>query len=620
MSVAGGRRSSSKGKSPTNRRNSSANRRSSAGGNSKSPGGGAARGRSPGGAKAGTTTGATSSSTTAAATSSSSSSSTGQLNTKAKTQSASKTTATAAANRARNKTPLTSLARKRKMAALVKQSGRGRSAAKDSELQPVLEPEEVDDDVDSEPKLQPDLRGDYGNVAILLALYTLQGIPMGFASTIPLLLKERGVSYSLIGLFSMTHWPFSMKLLWAPIVDSCYMDKVGRRKTWLIPTQLFIGVVLILLSNVFNEWCGGLDMHHPDKTLGEINMTGLTASFFFLYFLCATQDIAVDGWALTILREENVGYQSMCNGAGQTLGYAFAFIGALSLNHFKILGFDQFMYLCGVAFLITTMLVGVFKSEKPVAKDEEVEGLYEVYKQLLAMWRLRTIRGLVAILFFWKIPFAGCEAIVTLKMQDHGIPKEHIAYIGAACTVLSVFVPLILSKWTSGNRPFDVCISLYLPRILMCFVSMAMVYYCPNVAKLPEFPIVYYFLIGVTSIIGVFISTTMFVAQMSYYAKVSPKDIGGTYMTLLNTFGNMGSMWVTPLAFSMVDWLTVTQPNPLCLKNPKDTDCKPTTVVDGFYVMSAICAVVGFLGYSLLRRKATTLQNFPKSEWKIVKA
>ena len=43
--------------------------------------------------------------------------------------------------------------------------------------------------------------------------------------------------------------------------------------------------------------------------------------FFFLNFLAATQDIAVDGWALTMLKRENVGYASTCNSVGQTAGY-----------------------------------------------------------------------------------------------------------------------------------------------------------------------------------------------------------------------------------------------------------------------------------------------------------
>ena len=47
------------------------------------------------------------------------------------------------------------------------------------------------------------LRGDYGNIALLLVLYTLQGVPMGLAAAIPLLLHERGASYAEQALFSL---------------------------------------------------------------------------------------------------------------------------------------------------------------------------------------------------------------------------------------------------------------------------------------------------------------------------------------------------------------------------------------------------------------------------------
>lgn len=69
---------------------------------------------------------------------------------------------------------------------------------------------------------------DYPNIALLLLLYTLQGIPMGFSAAIPLILKERGASFSDIALFGVSSLPFSAKLFWAPIVDSQYLESVGR--------------------------------------------------------------------------------------------------------------------------------------------------------------------------------------------------------------------------------------------------------------------------------------------------------------------------------------------------------------------------------------------------------
>ena len=85
---------------------------------------------------------------------------------------------------------------------------------------------------------------------------------------------------------------------------------------------------------------------HPYKRLALLILTGfykmilqstysnsyfiffysLTCMFFFLNFLAATQDIAVDGWALTMLKRENVGYASTCNSVGQTAGYFMGYV------------------------------------------------------------------------------------------------------------------------------------------------------------------------------------------------------------------------------------------------------------------------------------------------------
>ena len=62
------------------------------------------------------------------------------------------------------------------------------------------------------------------------------------------------------------------------------------------------------------------------------NVLLLTVVFFSLNFLAATQDIAVDGWALTMLQKRNVGYASTCNSVGQTAGY---FVGNVVLLAFS---------------------------------------------------------------------------------------------------------------------------------------------------------------------------------------------------------------------------------------------------------------------------------------------
>ena len=83
--------------------------------------------------------------------------------------------------------------------------------------------------------------GDKMHILVLFFLYILQGIPLGLRTSVPLVLQERGVSYTDQSMFSFASYPFSMKILWAPIVDAIFIKKFGRRKSWLIPTQMLIG-------------------------------------------------------------------------------------------------------------------------------------------------------------------------------------------------------------------------------------------------------------------------------------------------------------------------------------------------------------------------------------------
>ena len=57
----------------------------------------------------------------------------------------------------------------------------------------------------------------------------------------PLLLSERDVSYDDQARFNSVFYPFSCKLVWAPLVDAVYSRRFGRRKSWLVPAQIAIG-------------------------------------------------------------------------------------------------------------------------------------------------------------------------------------------------------------------------------------------------------------------------------------------------------------------------------------------------------------------------------------------
>jgi len=94
----------------------------------------------------------------------------------------------------------------------------------------------------------PLTREDKKAMALLIVLYIIQGVPLGLAmETLPFLLRER-LSYSKIAIFSLCSYPYSLKLLWSPIVDACFFPSIGRRRSWIIPMQILLGSLMLWMS------------------------------------------------------------------------------------------------------------------------------------------------------------------------------------------------------------------------------------------------------------------------------------------------------------------------------------------------------------------------------------
>lgn len=322
------------------------------------------------------------------------------------------------------------------------------------------------DSEDRRHRVRPGIRGELGNVLLLLFLYVLQGIPLGLAGSIPLILQSKSVSYKDQAFFSFVFWPFSLKLLWAPLVDALYFSRFGRRKSWLVPTQYLLGLFMLYLSMTVNSLL---------QSEGGPSVVTLTAVFFMLAFLAATQDIAVDGWALTMLSRENVGYASTCNSVGQTAGYFLGNVLFLALESADfcntylriepkdtgIVTLSDFLFFWGVVFLVSTTLVAIIKRENEHSKGkkrvhEETQGVMETYKLLFSIIKMPTVFTFCVLLLTAKIGFSAADAVTGLKLVEAGVPKEQLALLAVPMVPLQILLPVIISKYTAGPRPLDV--------------------------------------------------------------------------------------------------------------------------------------------------------------------
>merc|ERR1740123_176010 len=103
---------------------------------------------------------------------------------------------------------------------------------------------------------------------------------------------------------------------------------------------------------------------------------------------------------------------------------------------------------------------------------------------------------------------------------------------------------------------------------------------------------------------GAVASEVIFVAQMAFFARISDPALGGTYMTLLNTLGNLGGKWPPTVSFYLVDTLTCGH-----------SACSMKR--DGFYVVAAACTVVGFVWYVAMSPLVHRMQRWSLDEWKV---
>ncbi|VDK86351.1 unnamed protein product [Litomosoides sigmodontis] len=499
-------------------------------------------------------------------------------------------------------------------------------------------------------RIRKSFQGDFGSLCLLMFLYLLQGIPLGLIAAIPLVLSSKHVSYGQQAVFSFANWPFSIKLLWAPIVDSVYWKRLGRRKSWMVPCQYLIGIFMLLLSYTVSDIMGdgGADSKSPNVLL-------LMFLFLPLNFLAATQDIAVDGWALTMLSRDNVGHASVCNAAGQTVGFVLGNVMFLTLESpdfanrffrdkpepFGLVNLSGFIFFWGWVFLITTTLVLIFKKEVDHSivdkddvdnKNEELElGIIQTYAVLWKILRLKPVLWMVVVLFTGKFAFAATDGITGLKLIGMGMPKDKLSSIALFLIPLQMLMPWVIGKYVAGPRPLNIFLLAYPYRVFLSGVFAAMIWCTPSLS-LEGFPFLIYAVWVVAYCFHQVASYSMFVSLMAFFAQVSDPAIGGTYMTLLNTLSNLGANWPITLILSLTDHFTfkncVIRGTKTVLGScnteisvnqctEKGNVCE--LAVDGYYVSVALCSIVGIIWYKLLFSKIKYFQEIPRKDWRVIK-
>jgi len=285
------------------------------------------------------------------------------------------------------------------------------------------------------------------NISPYLEKKMLITLGMGFVSGVPLLLTitllqawltDEGVSKSTIGLFALVGVPYSLKFLWAPIFDRYVISKLGRRRGWILITQ-----VLLIFSII------GLGMTNPAMNAANVALLAIFVTFF-----SASQDIVIDAYR----RESLSDNEQVLGASSYVLGYR---IGMLSAGAGGLILADlmsyQFVYLIMALVMIGGVLITLIADE-PVNFSEPSTFLDAVRNPFVEFFKRHgdsinnNISIPILILLFillYKVGDTMAHSLSTNFYLEMGYTKTEIGTIvkvfGLIATLVGAFIGGLLS-------------------------------------------------------------------------------------------------------------------------------------------------------------------------------
>jgi PAT family beta-lactamase induction signal transducer AmpG len=246
----------------------------------------------------------------------------------------------------------------------------------------------------------------------------LVALIMGFSCGLPLLLtlsvlqawmKEAGVDLATIGLMALVGLPYTLKFIWSPLFDRYTLPFLGRRRGWLLVSQLALMGSLL--------WLGSSS---PVAAPEKLALAALAVTFF-----SASQDIVVDAYRREDLPDRELGLGSSLYINGYRIGMLLASGGGLILaDHMSFSTVYLIMALCLAPGILTTLLTPEprVKSKPVTLKAAVIEPLIEYFQRPSALWML-------AFILMYKIGDTMAAAMTTPFYLDVGFTKSQIGTV-----------------------------------------------------------------------------------------------------------------------------------------------------------------------------------------------
>jgi len=344
------------------------------------------------------------------------------------------------------------------------------------------------------------------SLSVVVVLYLAHALPLYFYNVaLPAILRHQGVDLRWIGMLSLLYIPWAFKFFWAPLIDRFYFKKLGKRKTWLLFTQiaLVLGVVALALTQF-------------DYGLGVFVIVGLWISTF-----AATQDIAIDGYTVETFSESEYRLGSMAQSIGVALGSMVG--GAATLWLYELYGWQTALISLAAMTAFTMLAIFQIKEKSNVEKiSKQPPSLIRAFKRPEMLWAL-------ALIVCYRIVEAPAMAMLNPMLIDQ---KWSLSQIGVLMSVIGAGIGLLAAVSAAFLLKKIAATQL----LIWAGWARSLVYTLLGVAVLLSWLNQWHLLLGGFVIVILAIRYIAMTALYAHFMQTSSKEQAGTDFTILVCF------------------------------------------------------------------------------------
>jgi len=369
-------------------------------------------------------------------------------------------------------------------------------------------------------------------IASMLFLGFSSGLPLALtAGTLMAWMAVAGVNIRTIGLFALVGAPYTLKFLWAPVMDRFAPPFLGRRRGWILTTQIALLIAIVVMAF-------GSPVDSP-------TLIGIIA--IITAFLGASQDIVIDAYRTDILRPEERGEGVAVFVAGYRI--AMLVSGALALILSDHIGWRTTYMVMGA--LMTVGMATILLSPEPMTNGTPPRTLLEAaVNPLKDFFQRRSAFALLLLIVLFKLPDAYAGIMTTpFLIRGMGFTPSEVGIVNKGFGLISLIAGAMLGG--------ALMVRLGLFRSLIIFGLMqagSNLAFSLLAATGKNYPVMV-FAVGVENFCGG-MGTSAFVAMLMALCN---RAYSATQFALLSSLASLGRVFISPSAGYVVDGVGWTQ-------------------------------------------------------------